>query len=357
MSAAHSIETEAAARGHDVKTVDVLDHTGKGFRGWYRGGYEVLVRKKPKVWGHLYKSSDRKRFNYRFQTALDSIFVRKMRDFVTSEKPDWIICTHSLPQPALERWRRRSTFRVAIVVTDLYPQLMWLRGNPDWFFVPGEWSKEILAKRYPRSVGRTTVTGIPVSSHFATAQSKGEARCEAGLDPATPVVLVTSGGIGGGPIGAVVDSLSETEGRFHAVIVCGRSEQAYARAMERAKVSRNRERFTVLGHVTSEKMAELMHAADIIVAKPGGITTFEALAVGLPFVVFDPFLIPGQEERNAEFLVETGIGIRVKDASTLGQAVSGLLSDETKLSAMSAQALKHAQPHAAALIVDQMEAL
>ena len=357
MSAAHAVEEVLIERGHDAKTVDVLDHTGKGFRGWYRGGYEVLVRRKPKVWGHLYKSSDRKLFNYRFQTALDTLFVRKMRAFVMAEKPDWVLCTHSLPQPSLDRWRPRMKFRLGVVVTDLYPQLMWLRGRPDHFFVPGEWTQEILAKRYPQSVGRTTVTGIPINRLFAQKASEQTSRRTWGFRDDTPLVLVTSGGIGGGPIGKVIDALDQVQAKIQVAVVCGRSERAIDVASERAKASVDPGKFRVLGLVSSQEMAALMHASDLIVAKPGGITTFEALAAGLPFVVFEPFLIPGQEEQNAEFLVESGIGIRLDRAPALTSEVDGLLSSPSRLNAMAQMALNHAKPDAAERIVDKLELL
>lgn len=351
MSAAFAVEKVLLERGHQAKTVDVLDHTGKAFRGWYRGGYEVLVRRKPKLWGHLYKSSDKKRFNYWFQTGLDVAFVSKMRRFLAQERPDWVLCTHSLPQPILARWRPRLGFRMGIVVTDLYPQLMWLRGRPDWFFVPGEWSREILEQRSARAQGRITVTGIPVDPRFGERPDKLVAKPSVGLESNKRVVLVSSGGIGGGPIGGVVAELgSRPDVQF--VVVCGRNEQALRAANAVACPN-----VRVEGHVTTEKMVAYMHAADLIVAKPGGITTFEALASGLPFVVYDPFLIPGQEEKNAEFLVESGIGVRANDPTSLLQILNNLLDSGDRLAAMSSKALIHAKPNAAREIVEQLERL
>lgn len=357
MSAARAIEAEFAVRGHDAKTVDVLDHTGKGFRGWYRGGYEVLVRRSPKMWGHLYKSSDRPLFNYGFQTLLDTVFVERMHKFLTAEEPDWVLCTHSLPQPALARWRKRRPFTMGIVVTDLYPQRMWLRGRPDWFFVPGEWSQQILFERYGRARDRTTVSGIPVDRLFAERQGRDLARGAMNLDTGRQTVLVTSGGIGGGPIADVVAELSGLPAPIQFVVVCGRNQEAQAAATVQAKKAKGPARVQVFGHVSTPEMAALMHASDLIVAKPGGITTFEALAAGLPFVVFDPFLIPGQEEKNAEFLVEQGIGLRAGGAVELAVMVQGLLESSERLASMSSHALRNAKPHAAATIVEAVEQL
>lgn len=351
MSAAWAVESVLKERGHEAKTVDVLDHTGRAFRGWYRGGYEVLVRRKPQLWGHLYKSSDKKRFNYWFQTGLDVAFVSKMGRFLAHERPDWVLCTHSLPQPVLSRWRTRLSFRMGIVVTDLYPQLMWLRGRPDWFFVPGEWSKTILEQRSSHAEGRISVTGIPVDPRFGERQNRGEAKAAVGLLPDKPLVLVSSGGIGGGPIGQVVAELGARQD-CNFIVVCGRSEAAFRAASSAACPN-----VRVEAHVSTDQMISFMHAADLIVAKPGGITTFEALASGLPFLVYDPFLIPGQEEKNAEFLVESGIGVRASNPVSLLHTLGGLIDAPDRLAEMSAQALAHAKPHAAREIVERLEQL
>lgn len=351
MSAAWAVERVLKERGHDAKTVDVLDHTGRAFRGWYRGGYEVLVRRKPQLWGHLYKTSDKKRFNYWFQTGLDVAFVSKMRRFLVQERPDWVLCTHSLPQPVLSKWRKRLGFRMGIVVTDLYPQLMWLRGRPDWFFVPGDWSRAILEQRSSQAQGKITVTGIPVDPRFGEPHDRVVAKTAISAPAEKPFVLVSSGGIGGGPIGQVVAELgSRRDCQF--IVVCGRSEAAF-RAANAAACPNVR----VEAHVSTDQMIAFMHAADLIVAKPGGITTFEALASGLPFLVYDPFLIPGQEEKNAQFLVESGIGVRAKDPIHLTQTLGSLFDHPDRLSAMSQQALDHARPHAAREIVERLEQL
>lgn len=350
-SAARAIEEELRSQGVEATTVDVLDYTGKGFRGWYRGGYEVLVKRNPKVWGHLYRSSDRKLFNYWVQTGLDRLFVGRMRKFMASQEPDWVVCTHSLPQPTLAKWRNRWKFRVAVVVTDLYPQRMWLRGRPDWFFVPGEWSRTVLERRYPLSKGRTTVSGIPVSRVFVTQTEKSAARAKLGLDASVDIVLVTSGGIGGGPISGAVSEIAQIDG-VHIVVVCGRNEVAFEAVNRVAEGFPGR--VDVKAQVDPDDMALLMRSSNLIVAKPGGITTFEALACGLPFIVYWPFLIPGQEEKNAEFLETEGIGAIVKDSTSLKTKVADLLSDRAALESMACNAMRHAKPEGAKIIAEKL---
>lgn len=357
VSAAEAIVAEAKSRGLRAEHIDVLDHVSKGFRAWYRGGYEVLVRKRPKAWGTLYRTSDRPRFNYHFQTNLDKQFCKRLEKVVKERQPDWIVCTHSLPQPALDRIRRVGNFKVAVVVTDLYVHRMWLRGRVDRYFVPQQWSKEVLERRLPHFKGEIVVTGIPINRLFSEQGAKEDCRArmakELGMPSGAEVekwALVSSGGIGGGPLVEVAKLMSKSD--FRTVVVAGRNERTRALLEEQMAGCNN---VTVLGAVSQKQMAQLMGASEFLVAKPGGLTTFEALASGLPFVVFWPFLIPGQEEGNAEFLAETGAGVIAKDLGELEAVLKSFESDPGKLRVMAVAAHEQAQPKATQLIVENLE--
>ncbi|MBX3112577.1 MAG: glycosyltransferase [Fimbriimonadaceae bacterium] len=343
LSAADAIVAEARGRGLHADHVDTLDFTPKGFQSWYRGGYETLVRRRPEAWGHLYRTSDRPLFNYWFQTRLDSTMCRGLRRLLTDQAPDWVVCTHSLPQPTLATLRRQFRYRTAVVVTDLYPHRMWLRGRPDWYFVPQEWTRDILERRAPWSKGKVTVSGMPVSKLFRRTKAAPEA-------PVT--VLMTSGGIGGGPLLAATQAVAQTGVRL--LVVTGRNEALRQAASAAFAADPHVE---VFGHVDQAAMAGLMEQSHLIVAKPGGLTTFESLAMELPFVVYRPFLIPGQEEGNADFLVKSGAGVIVDDPDGLGKAVAGLVSDPGRRLRMAAQSKAQAMPDATAKIVDGLVSL
>lgn len=343
MSAAFAIAAEAEKAGLVAVVIDVMDVTPDAFTSWYRGGYEKLVKDRPKLWGHLYRSSDRPLFNYGFQTILDFTFTSRIRKIIEEMRPDWVVCTHSLPQPRLVPLRREFGFRMGIVVTDLYVHRMWLRGRPDAFFVPQEWTKEVLARRKPRLGSHCVVTGIPIHPVF------GERRGERvwGEDR---YAIVSSGGIGGGPLlEAVAVILGEG---WRVRVVAGRNQAAFEALTDQFGGDEGVE---VFGHVDAAKMAQLMQESHLLVSKPGGLTTFESLASGIPFCVYWPFLIPGQEEGNATFLRDIGAGVIARDLDSLRLELGKL--DDGTLQTMSEAGLSQALPNAAAEIVQALREL
>ena len=103
------------------------------------------------------------------------------------------------------------------------------------------------------------------------------------------------------------------------------------------------------------EMDELMTAADLFVGKPGGLTTSEAMAKGLPMVVINP--IPGQEERNSDHLLEEGVALRCNNLPALAFKIDTLLDTPGKLARMAEHAWALGKPEAAFTIVDRLEGL
>lgn len=352
VSAALAVEAVLRARGFDPSCEDSLDYAPRVFRMWYAGGYESVVRSRKEAWGWLYRISDHPRLAYRFQTWMDRNFLRRMRRTLLRTRPDVVLATHSLPQPVLHEVRKVTGCPVAVIVTDLYPHLMWLRGRPDAFYVPTEWSRDELLERAPWAKGRVEVTGIPVHPAFSQVAEfeRAALKTELGVPADRAVVLVAAGGIGAGGLERVSRSLAHMPEPPVIVTICGRNDAAYERLTRRPVASDA----VALRRVPAEAMARWMRAADVMVGKPGGLTVSEALVVGTPFVVYEPFLIPGQEEDNARFLVEQGIGVRAGRLDELQAAVTRLLDDPRRRYAMMVAAQRFGRPEAATSIADSV---
>lgn len=356
ISAAKALDAVCKSKGIEVMTVDALKYTPRAFQLWYGGGYEMVVRRSPQSWGMLYKVSDEPNMPYKVQTKMDYGFLARLKKLFAEFQPDWVICTHSLPQPRLAQLREEFGFKMAIVVTDLYPHLMWLRGEPDYYFVPSEWSMQILNERKSESKGITTVTGIPIHPVFSKQFTEEEIVASTQRQPGVPMITITSGGIGGGPFGTALRSLLSLDMPVHLEVICGRNE---ARRKDIAKMLHKLPYTSkivakVRGHITQEEMAIRMQASEFLITKPGGLTTSECLAVGCPMLVYHPFLIPGQEEGNAEFLVQEGAGVEASTPLELVQTVRQLLADPAKLADMHAKAKSFGKPAAANDIIEKL---
>jgi processive 1,2-diacylglycerol beta-glucosyltransferase len=179
--------------------------------------------------------------------------------------------------------------------------------------------------------GRVFASGIPIDPAFGSFGDRAGLRREMGFSPERPVVLVCGGGLGLGGIEETVRALLERRSEIDVVVVCGRNPELRARLepLQRAP-ARGAASCRVLGFTV--RMAELMGAADLMIGKPGGLTTAEAAASGLPMVLLRP--IPGQEERNAASLVDCGAAVLEADPSVAGDAAVEILSDQDRLESM-----------------------
>ncbi len=352
MTAAAALEQEMRQQDMEVRTLDILDIVSPAFRAWYRGGYENIVRRAPRLWGALYRITDHRSPLYTLQSQLDLHAFARIGDVLATYAPELVVCPHYLPLPRVARFYRDYTGKqpkIATVLTDVYPHRLWLGGRSDHIFVPTDYSRQVLERRRPEFVGRISTTGIPIDPLFGVQEPPCAARTRLGLDPDLPTVLVTSGGIGGGPLQEVTEALAELDRPCQVVIVCGRNEAAYrllCHALE-TLAPKTKVQFIPKGLVAREEMAGLMRAADILVGKPGGATFSEAIASGVPMLIYAPLIIPGQEESNADYLMENGAALRVEAPDELTTRASALLNAPRELERMRCNALRISTPHAA----------
>ena len=160
-----------------------------------------------------------------------------------------------------------------------------------------------------------------------------------------PTLLVVGGGFGMGPVAEILAQLDKTEGHFQTLVVAGRNEELRQELAVKDFVHPTR----VIGFATN--MHELMTVADLIITKPGGLTTSEALALGRPILILNP--IPGQEAANSDFLLERGAAAKVNRAEDIPFKLQQMLNSK-KLVEMGRAAKALGQPDAAEQICQQV---
>ncbi len=340
----------------EVKNIDVLNYTNPLFRRLYGKAYLDMVNTMPEVLGWMYDSLDKPWENERRRLALDRLNTQPLINLLKKEKPDLAVCTHFLPAEIISwlRAKGKVDFPQKIVVTDFDAHAMWLCHNYEQYFVALDETKVHLAK-IGIPAEKITVTGIPIDPVFAEVRDKAAMREKFGLDRDRLTILVSAGGFGVGNVEHLLEALSDLQTRAQIIAVCGRNEELKTKLERLAREKLNNERVTFLPIGFTREMDEYMSASDLIVGKPGGLTTSEALAKGLVFVVVNP--IPGQEERNSDHLLEKGCAIKCNNLPVLSYKIDELVKDDARFAAMRENVRRFARPDASRVIVEKLLAL
>ena len=333
MRAAQAVELalrEVAPPDAHIRNVDVLTLTNAPFRKLYGEAYLDLVNKAPHVLGYFYDMMDRPRRSNSTRDTLrrmvQRINLRKLCDELECGEWDVIVNTHFLPAELIAAMRRKRTIRVPqmTVTTDFETHRLWVNEPCDLYTTATEEGKLYLG-HWGVEQSKVRVTGIPIHPVFAKDKSRDECLKRQGLVGDRPIVLQLSGGFGVGPIEQLFQAILAVEVPLEIVAVTGKNAKVKERLAKVAVPSRHRAH--VLGF--TDQIDELMACADLVVSKPGGLTTSETLARGAAMAIVNP--IPGQESRNSDFLLENGAAVKINNVATMTHKLTKLLGDGCEL--------------------------
>ena len=335
--------------GDVVERRDVLEFTSKLFRKFYSESYLQLVERAPELWGALFRKSDDPAAVEklaRVRQTLGRANARRFVEWLAEFGPDVVLCTHYLPQEILGGLRKKNLLAkwplVTSVVTDFEAHALWIEKVVDLYCVAADSTG---ARLVARGIAKDAVvtTGIPVSDRFRGKVDRKAARKKLGLRDDLPVLLVLGGGFGMGPVAEIVTALNRLETTVQVAVVCGRNADLLR---EVATVERKHPTH-LLGFVRN--MQDWMTASDLILTKPGGLTSSEALALGRPMMILNP--IPGQETANSDFLLERGAAAKINRIEDLPFRLAELLAGEG-LSELSLKAKALGRPLASDAVVE-----
>lgn len=337
----------------EIKNVDVLEYTNPLFRRLYGKAYIDMVGSMPEVLGWIYDSLDKPWQNERRRLALDRLNTQPLIKFLKIYQPDIAVSTHFLPAEIISwlRAKGKVAFPQAIVVTDFDVHAMWLCHHYEQYFVALEETRVHLEKLgIPND--KITVSGIPVDSIFVETKDKRAMREKYNLDKNKLTILVSAGGFGVGNVEHLLRALADLKTPAQILAICGRNEELKEKLENLAVKELNNKTVTFKPIGYTKAMDEYMSASDLIVGKPGGLTTSEALAKNLVFVIVNP--IPGQEERNSDHLLEQGCAIKCNNLPTLSYKIDKLVNDEKRFEAMKQNVSRFSRPNSARAIVGKL---
>jgi processive 1,2-diacylglycerol beta-glucosyltransferase len=343
---------EKDERVGEVLHVDALAHTNKVFQEVYSKAYIEAVKKAPALWAIAFEETDvpwhKQRSLMMMQRLNAQPLVKKIREFA----PDICLCTHFMPSDIISHMIREDKLHTAlgVVVTDYYVHATWLADLFTRYFVGKEESrKQLEMLRFQED--RITVSGIPVHPDFCEPMERAELLAKHGLTDDRPIILLSAGTFGVMPARDIFKMLGTICSDAQVIIICGKNEklkgELEAHAGEAAARNLN---YHIFGFTT--EMHELMFISDLYIGKPGGLTTAECLASGLPMIVWDP--IPGQELYNTSYLLENGAAVAPDTATIIGYKVDQILQTPGRLDTMCEAVRRMAHPRAAYTIVDTM---
>lgn len=352
LRAAEALRAQAALEDVAVSAshLDVMQFVSAAFRKVYTDFYITLVDRHPALWGYLYRLTNDAPPDgslQKIRRAIERLSTRSLRREIDAWQPDAIICTHFLPAELLARMRRNGSLDcpVWVQVTDFDLHRMWVHdGITGYFAATDEVAFRMAALGIPPA--SIHVTGIPVMPAFRAPGTRADCAAGLGLDAQRSTILLMGGGAGLGKLDAVAARLLALPHDFQLIVMAGNNLPAL-QALQ-ALATRYPGRLLAQGY--TDKVEQLMACADLVITKPGGLTTSECLAMGLPMIINAP--IPGQEERNADFLLEQGVALKAIDAITLDYRIDLLMTHPAKLADMAARARALGRPDAARAVLD-----
>lgn len=334
--------------------VDVMELVPSGFRKLYADSYIKLVERAPLLWAFLYQRTDRRESTSifaRLRRHVERLNTRRLDNEIARLAPDAIICTHFLPAELLSRRAAKGypTPPVWVHVTDFDIHGFWLQRHVQGYFVA---SDEVAVRLAARGVdpAQIHVTGIAIMPQFSQAPTRAQAAAELGIAANRTTLLLMSGGAGLGGIEPLVERVAMLPHEPQILVLAGRNAELLTRLHKIA--GRFPGRVVPMGFTRS--IERVMAAADIAITKPGGLTTSECMAMQLPMIVVSP--IPGQEKRNADFLLESGCALKAVDAAALAYKLQCLVDDPARLARMRECLREAARPHAARIILERIVA-
>lgn len=330
-STAAAIRDSLVARGAECEILDTCLRINRALYSIISRGYLVTTKNFKRLYASVYTHLEKRRSNSftasATRTSYGMIF-RRVYKYIQEYRPDVIVYTHVFAGTLLDVIKQKKQLCTPSVgiLTDFVMHPFWEESlRTDRVVIPNEL---LIPAAERKGLRRDQIApiGIPIRPGFADSVPKEEARARLGLAPDKHTLLLMGGSMGYGSIAKTLVEIDALEEDLQIVVVCGNNKKA------KAEIDGMSFRKRVLSLGYTKEIPLLMDAADCIVSKPGGLTTSEALAKRLPMIIVNP--IPGQEDRNAEFLLNCGAAMRVGLGTRLSDAVYQLFHHPGRLELM-----------------------
>ncbi len=324
----------------ECEILDIAENVHELAAHFVSEGYILASTYMPTGYRMVYNKMD-KRTKKSFTAGAQVIYKicgKKLLDYVKRFNPDVIVSTHVFATIVLNIYAKKHKLKSKIisVVTDFTIHPMWEQTTSDYYIIAAENLMSVALKKLG-TAENVLPLGIPIKEGFSQKTPKGEARATLGIkDKFTILIMMGSMGYANAAMD-LINQLNTSEDDFQIVAVCGNNKSL----KEKITAAKTKKDLVVYGFCNNISL--LMDACDCIVTKPGGLSTSEAMAKGLPIILANP--IPGQEERNQEFMENNGAAISVDDEFTVDKAVYQLIHNPNIKETLTGNVSRLSKPH------------
>ena len=330
----------------DIQMIDCVEYVNKYLDKITTKAYSDMAKVVPKAWGYIYKKSESGIVG-KFSIDINKLMAIKLNKLLRNFKPDYVMSTHPFSSfmCAYLKKKGKANFKLSTILTDFAPHDQWLMFPKfvDLFFVAHDGMKKALISK-EIDENKIHVSGIPLSNRFLEDYNNEETLQEFGLEDNKPTILFFGGGkmgLGKSRTLEILKVLASDFKDFQIIAISGKNKDMYNNFKEIVAGTKREDSIKLLEF--TDKIPQLMKISNVVITKPGGLTTTESLASNLPMIIINP--IPGQEEENAEFLENNGVGIWIRKNDSIKEKLESILSDYNKLKEMKEKTKILANPH------------
>jgi len=368
-------------RGIECAMLDTFEYINPILSESIAKGYLISTKLTPQVYGQIYRMAEKLEGNnakLSVSKLTSSVLVKKLVAFINDYDPDVIVCTHTFAAQILSHYKNKGksshdsdsisrkdgvngadengTGRHKMgnagkkglraitvgIITDYTIHPFWEETDMDYYITASDLLNR-QAQKKGMALDRILPLGIPIHTKFAGKMPMAKAREALGIQD-KDTVFVMSGSMGHGNVIKIVEQLDDLDMDFQILSVCGTNKAL----MKKISMMKSRKKIYNYGYV--DNVDVMMDASNCIVTKPGGLTISESLAKGLPMILINP--IPGQEDRNVEFLLNNGLAVKITKTYPIDEAVFQLLLNPERTQAMIERIKRIAKPNATRDICD-----
>lgn len=303
--------------------------------------YLSVIKMTPQIWDYLYDNPKVVKKLEKLKETVHKFNSPKLKRLFDKFKPDIVVCTQAFPCGMVAGFKKfyNSNLPLVAVLTDYIPHSYWVYDNIDQYVVPSdEVGLRLIQKGIPPD--KIKPFGIPFDPKFNAPVDREKVLQKFNLAPDLTTVLIMGGGQGLGPIKTIVRSLEKIKKKIQEIVITANNQELYNSLKK--KIRKYKHKIVLLGYVNN--INELMDISSIIITKPGGITTAEALAKKLPMLIIEP--IPGQEASNTVYLTQKGAALKVDKLKDINLIVEQLLTQPEELTKLAVSAGSISNPNA-----------